>query len=302
LFSLFINDIYNNCNIYGISVGDKRCCGGLFADDVVLCVSTRSQLKKLLMFASKWARNNEMQFGINKCASLVVRGEFSRFLYNSNPTFYLSSQELPKTNCFTYLGVPFSNDLELKSIIQRMNNKVRKALYSIKGFLKNPHIPIPYKRMLFSAIVIGQVSYYAPLLGSNKDRTRSTQTLVNSGLYWIEGFSKGNSFTSLYCVSKELNVPPLSAKCAIAQVRCFKKWKNSKCIISDLLRDISRCRRHTWDKESKILADKLNKFLSKKAILNFYWDRDMVGKSIKAKAYKNNNFEKTREYLKLNLK
>jgi len=58
-----------------------------------------------------------------------------------------------------------------------MNNKVRKALYFIKRFLKNPNIPIPYKRMLFSAIVIGQVSYYAPLLGSNKERTRSTQTL-----------------------------------------------------------------------------------------------------------------------------
>jgi len=99
-----------------------------------------------------------------------------------------------------------------------MNNKVRNALYSIKGFLKNPHIPIPYKRMLFSAIVIGQVSYYAPLLGSNKDRMRRTQTLVNSRLYWIEGFSKGNSFTSLYCVSKELNVPPLSAKCAIVVI------------------------------------------------------------------------------------
>ena len=160
--------------------------------------------------------------GINKGASLIVRGEVSRFLYNSNPTFYLSSQELLKTNCYTYLGVPFSNDLELKPIIQRMNNKVRNALYSIKGFLKNPHIPIPYKRMLFSAIVIGQVTHYAPLLRSNKDRTRSTQTLVNSGLYWIEGFSKGNSFTYLYCVSKELNVPPLSAKCANTQVRCFK--------------------------------------------------------------------------------
>jgi len=58
-----------------------------------------------------------MQFGINKSASLVVREEVSRFLYNSNPTFYLSSQELPKMNCYTYLGVPFSNDLELKPII-----------------------------------------------------------------------------------------------------------------------------------------------------------------------------------------
>ena len=35
-----------------------------------------------------------------------------------------------------------------------MNNKVRKAVYSIKGFLENLHIPIPYKRMLFSAIII----------------------------------------------------------------------------------------------------------------------------------------------------
>jgi len=48
-------------------------------------------------------------------------------------------------NCSTYLGVPFSNDIELKSIIQRTNNKVRKAHYFIKGFLKNPHIIIPYK-------------------------------------------------------------------------------------------------------------------------------------------------------------
>ena len=79
------------------SIGDKRCCGGLFADDIVLCAPTRSQLKKLLKFANKWDRNNEMQFGINKCPSLVVRGEVSRFLYNNNPTFYLSSQELPKT-------------------------------------------------------------------------------------------------------------------------------------------------------------------------------------------------------------
>jgi len=56
--------------------------------------------------------------------------------------------------------------------------------------------------MLFSAIVIGKVSYYIMHLyldlkkkkkkKKKKERTRSTQTLVNSGLYWIEGFSKGN--------------------------------------------------------------------------------------------------------------
>jgi len=83
----------------------------------------------------------------------------------------------------------------------------------------------------------------------------------------------------------------------------LKKWKNSKCTISDLLRDISGCRRHVWDKESIILVNKLDKFPSKKKkILNFYWDRDMAGKSIKDNAYKKNKFEKTRNYLKLNFK
>jgi len=47
-FNLFINDIFNNCNEYGISIDDKRCCGGLFADDIVLCAPTRSQLKKIV--------------------------------------------------------------------------------------------------------------------------------------------------------------------------------------------------------------------------------------------------------------
>jgi len=32
-------------------------------------------------------------------------------------------------------------------------------------------------------LVIGQVSYYASLLGSNKDRMRSTQTVIKLGLY-----------------------------------------------------------------------------------------------------------------------
>jgi hypothetical protein len=114
-----------------------------------------------------------------------TQGDFPKFLNNSSPTIYLSRQELPKMNCYIYLGAPFSYDLELKLIILRMNNKVRKSSLFHKriSFLKNPHNPIPYKRMLLSAIVIGQVSYYTPLLRLNKERTRGIQISVNTGLY-----------------------------------------------------------------------------------------------------------------------
>jgi len=49
----------NECDKYGISIGDKCCCVGLFVEDIVLCASTRSQLMKLLKLAIKLARNYE---------------------------------------------------------------------------------------------------------------------------------------------------------------------------------------------------------------------------------------------------
>ena len=113
--------------------------------------------------------------------------------------------------------------LGLGYIITALNNKVSKALFNIRGFLKNPLIPIPFKRNLISSIVIGRVAYFGPLLGSNKNRTKRTQQFVNKGLYWIAGSKDRNSFVSIYNISKELNIPPLLAKCVIAQVRCFKK-------------------------------------------------------------------------------
>ncbi|KAG4099783.1 hypothetical protein H8356DRAFT_1330466 [Neocallimastix lanati (nom. inval.)] len=84
-------------------------------------------------------------------------------------------------------------------------NKVKKALYSIKkDSLKNPPLPIPYKRML--------IFCFSNWASFNEEVHRR--------------FSNRNSFTSLYCVSKELDIPPLSSKCC------------------DCSRDISSCRRH----------------------------------------------------------
>ena len=48
LFNLFINDIFNGCNELGVPIDGNLCCGGLFADDIVLCASTRAYLKKML--------------------------------------------------------------------------------------------------------------------------------------------------------------------------------------------------------------------------------------------------------------
>jgi len=82
----------------------------------------------------------------------------------------------------------------LNPIIEFLNSKVTKALFSDSKFLSNSKIPIPFKKIIINSYVLSKVSYFAPLLGSNKARTNNTQKLINKGLRWITGFTKSQIF------------------------------------------------------------------------------------------------------------
>ena len=72
--NLFINDVLDNCDKYDVYLDSQYCCGGLFADDIVLVAPFKQALKKILNKVHEWAIKNEMTFGINnKCATLVVK-------------------------------------------------------------------------------------------------------------------------------------------------------------------------------------------------------------------------------------
>jgi len=88
--------------------------------------------------------------------------------------------------------------LNSKISSNRLRIKYVKALFPIKGFLTNPLVPIKFKELVLESVVISKVSYNTPLLGSNKINTNNIQKLINLGLYGIGGFSKRNSFISLY--------------------------------------------------------------------------------------------------------
>ena len=107
LFNLFINDVFNDCENFGVKVGTIPCCGGLFADDIVLCAPEKKYLDKLLDRVNQWAINNHMTFGINKCATMVVRPD--SFKGGRDPTHYLGNKKIPIVKCYTYLGILFDN-------------------------------------------------------------------------------------------------------------------------------------------------------------------------------------------------
>ena len=114
--------------------------------------------------------------------------------------------------------------------------------------------------------------------------TSSIQKLINLGLYWIGGFSKRNSFISLYNISKDLNIPLMSAKCALAQCRCYTKWENSKCIIGKLIKFKVKKGKHPWTTQSSRLITRIKNRKKEYGnnIKQFYWDRDVKKSSIKA--------------------
>jgi len=58
LFNLFINDILSKCEKYDVSVGYKRCCGGLFTDDIVFIAFSRKKLQKILSLVFQWFNIN----------------------------------------------------------------------------------------------------------------------------------------------------------------------------------------------------------------------------------------------------
>jgi len=43
VFNLFINDILNNCDNYGVSIGNKKGCDGLFIDDIILIAPSEKE-------------------------------------------------------------------------------------------------------------------------------------------------------------------------------------------------------------------------------------------------------------------
>jgi len=51
----------------------KKCCGSLFANDIILLVPIESFLKNLLNKTHNWGIKNKMIFEVSKCVIFVVK-------------------------------------------------------------------------------------------------------------------------------------------------------------------------------------------------------------------------------------
>ena len=221
LFNLFINDLLDNCDKYSIYTYHNYCCG---ADDIVLVAPSKQALKKILNKVHEWAIKNEMTFGINKCATLVVKPiNFVKKINYEDPSFFIGSNKLPKTNNYTYLGIPFDESLSLKPLQSKLNSNLKIKLISYFRFLINKSIPLPLKKYVLISFILSLVLYYAPLFGSNKSDALKLKKLLIEDFIGVMDLNLVILMLSLYDITHELRIPPLSVIYALSQLRCFRK-------------------------------------------------------------------------------
>ena len=92
-------------------------------DDIVLVAPPKQALNKILNKVHEWAIKNEMTFGINKYATLVVKPiNLVKRINYEDPSFFIGSNNLPKNDNYTYLGIPFDESLSLKPIQSKLNS------------------------------------------------------------------------------------------------------------------------------------------------------------------------------------
>jgi len=77
-------------------------------------------MKALLRYVFCCANKNEMSFGINKCATIVIKSlNFASYPGYEEPTFHLGMYSIPKGSVHIYLGIPsvMTFSLNLLSLI-----------------------------------------------------------------------------------------------------------------------------------------------------------------------------------------
>jgi len=72
-------------------------------------------MKALLWHIFCWVNKNEMSFGINECATMVIKPlNFVLSPGYEEPIFHLGMYSIPKASVYIYLGIPFSNEFSLE--------------------------------------------------------------------------------------------------------------------------------------------------------------------------------------------
>lgn len=250
LFDIFINELLVNCARFGVQVlglaKNRRICGLMFADDVVLLAPNCTKLQKALACIQKWAQIFEMSFGVQKCGVMGFGDGAQERIQQNHLRWVLDGQPIPIVTEYVYLGIPFDESLDTTKMAKARAEKGRKALNALRPVLGCSTISTGAKIRLIQALLVPVLSYGSELWGMSTVRAQYGQTVLNEALRALVRLKKGSSITATSTLNLEFGIDPLAITAAAARTRGYFKYFTLRTYIADLMKSPPCTRKWTW--------------------------------------------------------
>jgi exonuclease III len=258
LFIIFINGILKDCSAGGVKVPavkewewsegsalprtvDATCAGLMYADDVIALENSVDNAKQVCENLEDWAQKWGMELGIAKCGVICWSKDEEVRKQHEETTYKAGNAEIPKVEKYKYLGIWVderliesrgnrdnrSNTLE-REYAKTQANKGLKALYALKPFLVDRHVPTLLKVHAVKNLVMSKMLYGAEWLGYLTANAEPMEKVLRKAVCWIVGYKDtGTEGIDPFTLCCELGLPTIEEEIHARRTRLVAKLQRS---------------------------------------------------------------------------
>ncbi|CAN0061159.1 unnamed protein product, partial [Ascophyllum nodosum] len=172
---------------------------------------------------TEWTAENEMSVGKQKCGIMVVNKPLS-MLHQTPARWQIAGQLVPIVSEYTYLGLRFTADLDVPSMLSERVAKGKRLVDTLTPFLRTRVIPVPMKVAVVRGVAIPRLLFGAEVYGMNKAITEPMQVLLNQVWRMVGGMNR-NPTVSTVAIWREMGTPPICAMAAARRARALQKCR-----------------------------------------------------------------------------
>ena len=269
LFIIFINGILKECTAGGVKVPgvtdwdwnhpgalprtvDATCEGLMYADDVIALEGSVEAAKQACEKLEEWAQKWGMELGIAKCGVMCWSKDEEVLKQHKDTTYMAGNAEIPKVDKYKYLGIWVderlvesrgdrdnrSNTLE-REYSKTQAGKGLKALYALKPFLTDRHIPTTLKVHAVRNLVMSKMLYGAEWLGYLTANAGPMEKVLSKAVYWIVGYKDtGGDGADAFTLCYELGIPTVEEEIHARRTRLVAKLQRTDQGLKTWLRNL----------------------------------------------------------------
>ena len=253
LFIIFINGILKECTAGGVEVPavkewdwegrgalpqmvDSTCEGLIYADDIIALENSVENAKTVCQNLENWAQKWGMELGIAKCGVICWSKDEEIQKRHKEATYMAGNAEIPKVEKYKYLGIWVDERL-IESRGDRVNRtntlerdhakeqakKGLKALYAMKPFLIDKHIPMLLKTHAVRNLIMSKMLYGAEWIGYLTANAAPMEKVIHKAICWMIGQKSTENEVDTLTMCFELGIPTIEEEIHARRTRLVAK-------------------------------------------------------------------------------